>query len=36
MDVQDDIIKKLNLTSYRSFGDPWKTAYQSVDFYILG
>ena len=36
IDDQDDIIKKLNLKSYRSCPDPWKTKYQSVDFFILG
>ena len=36
IDNQDDIIKKLKLTSYRSFPDPWKSDYQSVNFYILG
>lgn len=36
IDDQDDIIKKLNLTSYRTFSDPWKTKYQSVNFFILG
>ena len=35
IDVQDNIIKKLNLKSYRTFGDPWGTKYQSVDFFIL-
>ena len=36
IDDQDDIKKKLDLTSYRKFPDPWKTKYQSVDFFILG
>ena len=36
IDDQDEIIKKLNLTSYRKFPDPWKTNYQTVNFYILG
>jgi hypothetical protein len=38
IDDQDDIIKKIILTSYRKFLDPWKTttSYQSVDFFILG
>lgn len=36
IDNQDDIIKQLDLKSYRSYPDPWKTNYKSVDFYILG
>lgn len=36
IDNQDDIIEKLNLTSYRKFPDPWNTNYNSVNFYILG
>lgn len=36
IDDQDEIRKKLNLTSYRKRDDPWGTNYQSVDFFILG
>ena len=36
IDDQDDIINNLNLNSYRTYPDPWKTKYQSVNFYILG
>jgi len=33
---QDSIKKKLNLNSYRTHPDPWKTNYNSVDNFILG
>ena len=36
IDIQEDIIEKLNLKEYRSHPDPWKTNYNSVDNYILG
>ena len=36
IDVQSEIKKKLNLTSYRSYGDPWYTNYSSVDNFLLG
>ena len=35
VDIQDDIIKQLNLESYRTYPDPWKTNYNSVDNFIL-
>lgn len=34
-DNQDDIKKELNLLSYRTCKDPWKSNYVSVDNYIL-
>ena len=36
IDNQDDIIKNLDLTKYRSRRDPWNTNYQTVNFFILG
>ena len=36
IDVQEDVMEKLNLKQYRSKPDPWKTNYNSVDNYILG
>ena len=35
IDNQDEIKKKLNLLSYRTKKDPWKTNYNSVDNFIL-
>jgi len=35
-DDQETIKKKLNLKSYRTHKDPWKTDYNSVDNFILG
>lgn len=36
IDIQEDIMEKLNLKEYRSNPDPWNTNYNSVDNYILG
>ena len=35
MDDQDEIKKKLNLTSYRTKKDPWNSNYQTMDNFIL-
>lgn len=32
---QDNVMKALNLSAYRTMPDPWNTQYQSVDFFIL-
>ena len=36
IDVQEDIMKQLDLKKYRSHPDPWRTNYNSVNNYILG
>jgi hypothetical protein len=34
-DSQDEIKTQINITQYRTFPDPWKSNYNSVDNYIL-
>ena len=36
IDNQNEVKSMLNLESYRTKPDPWKTNYETVDFYILG
>lgn len=36
IDDQDEIKEKINIMSYRTNPDPWRTGYNSVDNFILG
>lgn len=36
IDNQNAIAKKINLPKYRTKGDPWKTNFQTLNFFILG
>jgi len=36
IDDQNEIKEKINITSYRTKSDPWRTGYNSVDNFILG